>query len=417
MNSLKSRLFLILVAATSLIWLTATCWIYVGATREIESVLDSRLQEAARMVLSLASGNDAAAALKDDDSASVPEIMSYERQLSCQIWSLDGRLVARSSGAPDESLSDKRAGFSQRLIKGETWRVYTAEDPAKGVRVSVGDRLGLRSHLVGEIIKGLLAPLLLAIPLLGLLIYASLGRGLLPLQALARELGHRNADDMSPVATGTIPAEIQPVVASLNHLFRKVREAMQHERELTAFAAHELRTPLAGLRTQAQIAMVTGDGNVRKAALRQIMVEGEQAPNPSSRIRLSEATDALGMRRVVADWRLTDLDRHSTQQLVLTIATEMARLYKARMSVPFWLTDSQTDWSRHLRDVAHHMGTTRMADSENRGVVDADCRVFGVPNLFIAGSSVFPTGGQANPTLTIVALALRLADHLKSKLA
>ena len=261
MNSLKGRLFLILVAATSLIWLAATCWIYVGATREIESVLDARLQEAARMVLSLASGNGAAAALKDGDSAPAPEIMSYERQLSCQIWSLDGRLVARSSGAPDESLSDRRAGFSQRLIKGETWRVYTAEDAAKGVRVSVGDRLGLRSHLVGEIIKGLLAPLLLAIPLLGLLIWASLSRGLRPLQALARELGRRNADDMSPVETGTIPAEIRPVVASLNHLFRKVRDAMQHERELTAFAAHELRTPLAGLRTQAQIAMVAGDGN------------------------------------------------------------------------------------------------------------------------------------------------------------
>ena len=261
MNSLKGRLFLILVAATSLIWLAATCWIYVGATREVESVLDARLQEAARMVLSLASGNGVGATLKDGDSAPAPEIMSYERQLSCQIWSLDGRLVARSSGAPDESLSDKRAGFSERLIKGETWRVYTAEDAAKGVRVSVGDRLGLRAHLVGEIIKGLLAPLLLAIPLLGLLIWASLNRGLRPLQALARELGRRNADDMSPVETGTIPAEIRPVVASLNHLFRKVRDAMQHERELTAFAAHELRTPLAGLRTQAQIAMVAGDGS------------------------------------------------------------------------------------------------------------------------------------------------------------
>ena len=77
---------------------------------------------------------------------------------------------------------------------------------------------------------------------------------------------------MSPVETGKIPAEIQPVVASLNHLFRKVRDAMQHERELTAFAAHELRTPLAGLRTQAQIAMVAGDGNIREAALRQIVV-------------------------------------------------------------------------------------------------------------------------------------------------
>ena len=196
MNSLKSRLFAILVAATSLIWLAATCWIYVGATREIESVLDARLQEAARMVLSLASGNGVGATLKDGTFGPAPEIMSYERQLSCQIWSLDGRLVARSSGAPDESLSDRRAGFSQRLIKGETWRVYTAEDTTKGVRVSVGDRLGLRAHLVEEIIKGLLAPLLLAIPLLGLLIWASLSRGLRPLQALARELGNRNAADM-----------------------------------------------------------------------------------------------------------------------------------------------------------------------------------------------------------------------------
>ena len=272
MNSLKGRLFLILVAATSLIWLAATCWIYVGATREVESVLDARLQEAARMVLSLASGNGVGAAQIDGHSGPAPEILNYERQLSCQIWSLDGRLVARSSGAPDESLSDKRAGFSQRLIKGETWRVYTVEDTAKGVRVFVGDRLGLREHLVGEIIKGLLAPLLLTIPLLGLLIWASLSRGLRPLQALARELGHRNADDMRPVETGTIPAEIQPVAAALNHLFRKVRDAMRHERELTAFAAHELRTPLAGLRTQAQIAMVASDGSVREAALRQIVV-------------------------------------------------------------------------------------------------------------------------------------------------
>ena len=271
MKSLKSRLFLILVAATSLIWLAATCWIYVGATREVESVLDARLQEAARMVLSLASGNGVGSAQNNGDAGQAPEILNYERQLSCQIWSLDGRLVARSSGAPNESLSDKRAGFSERHINGETWRVYTAEHTAKGVRVLVGDRLGLREHLVGEIIKGLLAPLLLTIPLLGLLIWASLSRGLRPLQALAQELGRRNADDMSPVETGTIPAEIGPVISSLNNLFLKVLDAMRHEREITAFAAHELRTPLAGLRTQAQVAMVAKDSATRDAALRQII--------------------------------------------------------------------------------------------------------------------------------------------------
>ena len=138
--------------------------------------------------LSLASGNGVGAAQKDGDHGQAPEILNYERQLSCQIWSLDGRLVARSSGAPNESLSDSRAGFSERLINGETWRVYTAEDPPRA-SASVGDRLGLREHLVAEIIKGLLAPLLLTIPLLGLLIWASLNRGLRPLQALAEDSG------------------------------------------------------------------------------------------------------------------------------------------------------------------------------------------------------------------------------------
>ena len=270
MKSLKRRLFLILVATTGLIWLFAVAWIYIGAKREVESVLDTRLQEAARMVSSLVSSSTLAS--QELHSSYLSEIPSYERQLSCQIWSLDGRLVARSSGAPDSKLSDIRAGFSERLIDGETWRVYTIEDVAKGVRVLVGDRLGLREHLVAELIKGLLAPTLLIIPLLGFLIWASLDRGLKPLQAIALELSQRSADDMSPMETGRVPTEIHPVIASLNALFAKVQAARRHEREFIAFAAHELRTPLAGLRTQAQISIAATERPVRKSALRQILV-------------------------------------------------------------------------------------------------------------------------------------------------
>ena len=272
MNSLRGKLFLILVAATSLIWLAATCWTYVGARREVESVLDARLQEAARMVLSLASSNGVGASQDGGDSRQTAELLNYERQLSCQIWSLDGRLVARSSGAPNESLSDRRAGFSERLINGETWRVFTAEDAAKGVRVLVGDRIGLRDHFVAEILKGILTPMGLVVPLLGFLIWASLNRGLRPLQGLAEELTRRSADDMRPIETGGVPTEIQPVIGSLNALFARVKDALRHERDLTAFAAHELRTPLAGLRTQAQIAMAAPDEATRSAALRQILV-------------------------------------------------------------------------------------------------------------------------------------------------
>jgi two-component system sensor histidine kinase QseC len=270
MKSLIRRLFLILVATTGLIWLFAVAWIYIGAKREVESVLDTRLQEAARMVSSLVSSSTLAS--RELHSSYLSEIPSYERQLSCQIWSLDGRLVARSSGAPDSKSGDIRAGFSERLIDGETWRVYTIEDVAKGVRVQVGDRLGLREHLVAELIEGLLAPTLLIIPLLGFLIWASLDRGLKPLQAIVLELSQRSADDMSPMETGRVPTEIHPVIASLNALFAKVQAARRHEREFIAFAAHELRTPLAGLRTQAQISIAATERPVRESALRQILV-------------------------------------------------------------------------------------------------------------------------------------------------
>jgi len=272
MNSLRSRLFVILVAATGLIWLFAACWIYIGAKQEVETVLDARLQEAARMVSSLVPSSGMPPAGQGPTSSHVIDIPSYERQLSCQIWSLDGQLVAKSSGAPATKFTDTRAGFSERKIDGENWRVYTIEDHTKGIRVLVGDRLGQRTHLVAELIKGLLAPMLLMIPLLGFLIWVSLNRGLRPLRIMAEELQARDADDMSPVDVGRLPKEIHPVVASLNALFAKVQAARQHERDITAFAAHELRTPLAGLKMQAQISMAAPDKPTRDAALRQIMV-------------------------------------------------------------------------------------------------------------------------------------------------
>lgn len=272
MNSLRSRLFVILVAATGLIWLFAACWIYIGAKQEVETVLDARLQEAARMVTSLVPSGGMPPAGQGPSSSHAIDIPSYERQLSCQIWSLDGQLVAKSSGAPTTKFTDTRAGFSERKIDGENWRVYTIEDHAKGIRVLVGDRLGQRDHLVAELIKGLLAPTLLMIPLLGFLIWVSLNRGLRPLRIMAEGLQARDADDMSPVDIGPLPKEIHPLVASLNNLFAKVQTARQHEREITAFAAHELRTPLAGLKMQAQISMAAHDKPTRDAALRQIMI-------------------------------------------------------------------------------------------------------------------------------------------------
>lgn len=269
MNSLRGRLFVILVAATGLIWACGFVWIYLDAKAELERVLDSRLQEAARMVNSLVGKQDRGAISGASDVS--PGSMNYDRQLSCQIWSLDGRLIARSDSAPEVLLTDTAAGFSDRIVKGERWRVYAIENASKNVRVMIGDRLGMRDQLVADLVKGLMVPALLVIPLLGALIWVSVGRGLRPVLGMTDQLRARDADDMSPVDARNAPSEIRPLADALNGLFTKVETARRHEREVTAFAAHELRTPFAGLKTQAQIAMATTDPAVRQGALRQIL--------------------------------------------------------------------------------------------------------------------------------------------------
>lgn len=138
----------------------------------------------------------------------------------------------------------------------------------------------------------------------------------------------------------------------------------------------------------------------------------EQAPNPQSRISLSDKKDALGSSLTRMDWQLTQQEHHAINTLSKTMATEFGRLKLGRVKLADWVLNSAPGWETNIQDVAHHMGATRMSDSVENGVVDKHCKVHSVDNLYIAGSSVFPTSGCVNPTLTIVALAIRMADTL-----
>jgi choline dehydrogenase-like flavoprotein len=140
-----------------------------------------------------------------------------------------------------------------------------------------------------------------------------------------------------------------------------------------------------------------------------VFLEGEQSPNPESRVVLTDEWDALGMRRAGLNWRIAPKDRANMLQTAMELARGLGASGFGRMQVSFKENDDAA-----IATAWHHMGTTRMHDDKTQGVVDRNCRVHQIENLFIAGSSVFPTGGRVNPTLTIVALAVRLADHLKA---
>jgi two-component system sensor histidine kinase QseC len=272
-RSMRARLFLILVVTTGIVWLSAAIWIYNSTKAEVERVLDARLMEAANMVSSLMI--ERGVGLADTAETSMSKFTrpaSYERQLACQIWSFKGNLLSKTEGTPSDELTAQRTGFSDTVVNGETWRVYAVENKESGIRVLVGDTRRIRANLVGDLIKGLLLPLLLIMPILAALIWLSVKGGLAPLSRLATALGTRSAADLSPLVDGKSTSEMTPVFNALNGLFKRVADARERERNFTTFAAHELRTPLAGLKTQAQVALASNDPGIRERALEQIAV-------------------------------------------------------------------------------------------------------------------------------------------------
>jgi len=153
-----------------------------------------------------------------------------------------------------------------------------------------------------------------------------------------------------------------------------------------------------------------------------LVIRAEQAPNPDSRVLLTDQIDSTGMRRVALDWRLSPIDIHSVAGLVASLNRETSRMDLGSVEQAAWLSHPSGRWvsdnliSAHPIGGFHHMGTTRMASDPRRGVTDGWGRVHGLPNLHVAGSSLFPTGGWANPTLTILALSLRTADRIADEL-
>ncbi|MBI3897310.1 MAG: GMC family oxidoreductase [Gammaproteobacteria bacterium] len=148
-----------------------------------------------------------------------------------------------------------------------------------------------------------------------------------------------------------------------------------------------------------------------------LLARCEVAPDWNNRVTLSDERDALGQRKIERYWRLSTHEKHTTRTAVRVLGDELARLGLGSVQPAGWLGTDDDIWPKDIIAGPHHIGTTRMASDPKHGVVDATCRVHDMENLYIVGSSTFPACGYAHPTLTIVALTLRLADHLKKSFA
>jgi choline dehydrogenase-like flavoprotein len=146
-------------------------------------------------------------------------------------------------------------------------------------------------------------------------------------------------------------------------------------------------------------------------------VQLEQAPRPDSQVSLSDQIDALGLRRARVDWRMGEFEVKSIARFAEITKAAFEQIGLADVRIDTDVETRSPSILARMHDQAHHMGTARMASTPDRGVVTSDLRLFGTDNAYVCSSAVFPTSGYSNPTHTIIALALRLADHMAGALA
>lgn len=277
--SIRRRLLTILLSVITLVWLITMLESYHETQHEAEELFDAQLAQSARTLLAVA-GHEITELEGIPDVAHIhflpksgddDDAYEYEYKLAYQLWvQPQNKLILRSYMAPEAPLSMQADGYSTATIDGKPWRIFSLTDEKSGFQIKMGESMEIREELSDEIAERMVVPMLIALPLLALMIFIGIQRGLQPLQRLAQAISRRAPGHLQRVESRDTPSEIEPIINALNQLFERVELSLENERRFTADAAHELRTPLAALKVQAQVAQRSRDDAERGRALSQL---------------------------------------------------------------------------------------------------------------------------------------------------
>lgn len=270
-SSLQTRVIVLVLASVALMWIVASAVTWFDARHELDELLDGHLAQAATLLV-------AQSALDDNEhSFSEPERKhKYSSRVAFQMWH-EGKLRWRSGNAPLQPMTSKRKGFDTTSIDGERWRVFATHGAEADVDLFVGERMDARNDILYAVLRGILMPLALGLPLLGGAAWWAVRSGLAPMRALERMLRERAPDSLGAISLVKAPREIDALVNALNHLFARIAALVDNERRFTQDAAHELRTPIAAIRTQAQVALGAVDDAGRRHALQNTLAGCDRA--------------------------------------------------------------------------------------------------------------------------------------------
>jgi two-component system, OmpR family, sensor histidine kinase QseC len=289
-NSIRSRLLFGLTSAIVTLWIGMIAATYFGAQREVGALFDTQLEQSARVATRTMFGFSNS----QNDADGLKE--KYKKNLVVQVWNNSGELVVKSQNSPDFPLDKSQSGFGSADVDGQRWRTFSFIDRSNNLFIRAGEPYITRDYLTRHVLVQTLYPVIIGLPLVAFLIWFMVGRGFRPMKRLVAEVHRRDSHNMDQIEADYAPTEVGPLVSELNVLLGRLKDKMDTERHFIGDAAHELRTPLSGLKAQAEVALGARTPAERDSAINNILTGVDRASHLVNQLltlsRLDETVDS-----------------------------------------------------------------------------------------------------------------------------
>ncbi len=323
MKSIRLRLVIIIGGLILLVWGGITANSILSARKEVQELFDAQLAQSARVLHALILHEMAEAAVDEKGDSTIVMNMSepghfYESKISFVVRDSSGKAWFMSEQAPKFHLKEETTGFLDVADKDSKWRVFVLQDRVVNFSIEVAQDYYIRNELVMEITRHVMWSFVVALPVLMLMIWIGASRSLRPLQVIADEVRNRTPQNLEEVDISRVPPEVQPLFVSLNALLARLNKALSNERGFTSDAAHELRTPLAGIKAQAQVALGAKDEKEKDAAIRHIIIGVD---NTAHLVR-----QMLMLARLDPDVPNRKFEKQNLKRILTEVAADVASL-------------------------------------------------------------------------------------------
>jgi two-component system, OmpR family, sensor histidine kinase QseC len=392
-TSIRRRLMALILVSVGAVWAVMFAWSFSNATHEVLEWDDARLIQLAHLLAQLdepslaklaSTGIDVrneytrASPAVDDDTDVQPRYAVFE------VRDETGRTIAASprlaSLKHTDDPGEAAEGVHVVTIGGSTWLAYALRDSATGRSVRVLEPANTRSDLTTGVASRVARPILIALPVLALLVWFSVGHSFRPLSAISNAVRTRDGRNLEPIHVNPSPAEVRPLVDAINQLLARLQQSIMRERAFTADAAHELKTPLAAIKVQAQVALAAHDGGQQQQAMQRVVQGVDRSAHLAEQLlllaRLDEhdtvASGPVRLHEVASESVAFRAPHAEEKSMHVVLAGDQEAQVFADRALARTLIDNLLDNAIKYGDVGGRVHISVLADAQTVSVTVSD---------------------------------------------